>query len=121
MAKILIIDDESEVREMVSMMVESAGHSAVCSPNGKNALEIFKTQSFDLIITDILMPEKEGVETIIELKDLKPRIKIIAISGGGSFGADTTLNLATLMGANKTLAKPFVKKELLDAISELLA
>jgi YesN/AraC family two-component response regulator len=88
--------------------------------NGRAALEVMRNQNVQLVITDILMPEKEGIETIFELRRDYPGVKVIAISGGGRFEPQTYLELAGKIGADRTLSKPFSPGHLLDVIDEVL-
>ncbi len=119
MAKILLIDDEPMVRAAVSAALIAAGHDVAQARNGMEGLEIFSQNDFSLVITDIIMDEIEGIETIIELKKKCPDQKIIAISGGGKLGAMTHLDLALKFGAEKILEKPFRLEELFSAVNEL--
>jgi YesN/AraC family two-component response regulator len=121
MAKILIIDDESAIAIMLKKMVEKAGHEAKTAINGNEGLQLFDTYNPDLLITDIVMPEKEGLELIIELRRKNPNLKIIAISGGGRFQYEGYLNSAKHLGANKVFQKPLDLKELMSSISEMLS
>ena len=121
MAQILVIDDDDLVRESLQILLEDRGHQVTTAENGKIGMKHFLQRSFDLIITDIFMPEKEGYETLAEIRANNPSVKILVISGGGR---DTEqqhyLEQAELLGANASLAKPFLTSELLDRISELL-
>ncbi len=119
MAKILLIDDEPMVRAAVSAALISAGHDVTPAQNGVEGLEIFSQGDFGLVITDIIMDEMEGLETIIELKKKSPLQKIMAISGGGKLGARTHLDLALKFGAEKILEKPFRLADLLSAVNDL--
>jgi len=119
--KILVIDDESGIREMIFKMLSSEGYELLSATNGIQGIKIIKDeQDINLVITDIIMPEKEGIETIFELKHSFPEIKIIAISGGGRIGAESYLYTAKELGADLTLRKPFVKQDLVDAVHKLL-
>jgi len=120
MARILIIDDEAAIAMMLKKMVEKAGHKAETAVNGNEGLQLFETFKPDLLITDIVMPEKEGLEIIFELRRKNPNLKIIAISGGGRFQYEGYLNSAKHLGANKVFQKPLDLKELISSISELL-
>ncbi len=120
MASILVIDDEPQMRSMLRLVLERAGHSVHDAPNGKAGAVVFRQNKFDLTITDILMPEREGIETISELKQIAPHTKIIAISGGGRTKNFDFLKVARKMGADRTLAKPFRPQELVDMIDDLL-
>jgi CheY-like chemotaxis protein len=120
MAKILVIDDEPSILLMIKKMLEKAGHVVDMALNGKEGMQIFENNKADLLITDIIMPEKEGLETIVEMKKKYPDLKIIAISGGGRISADGYLPGAKLLGANMVFQKPLVQKEFLEAVASLL-
>lgn len=120
MAKILVFDDEPSILLMIKKMLEKAGHDVEIALNGKEGMVLFEKNKPDLLITDIIMPEKEGLETIYELRRLYPDLKIIAISGGGRIGPDGYLPGAKLMGANAVFTKPLFPKEFLQAVSDLL-
>jgi YesN/AraC family two-component response regulator len=121
MARILIIDDESAIALMLKKIVEKGGHEAQMAVNGNEGLALFETFNPDLLITDIVMPEKEGLELIFELRRKNPKLKIIAISGGGRFQYEGYLNSAKHLGANLVFQKPLDLKELMNSISELLS
>jgi CheY-like chemotaxis protein len=121
MARILLVDDDEQFRKMLHKALERAGYEVQDAQNGDAALEMYRQCPSDLIITDLVMPEKEGIETIVELRRLNPAVKIIAISGGGRMNPATTLAMAQKLGARRTLAKPFAPHELLDTISQVLA
>jgi len=121
MRRILVIDDEEQICEMLHKKLESAGYEVGEAPNGKVGLKLFRENPFDLVITDIFMPEKEGLETIRELRKDFPELKIIAITGGYSSGPDELLNVARMLGANRTFPKPFKLKEIVETINELFA
>jgi CheY-like chemotaxis protein len=120
MARILVFDDEPSILLMIKKMLEKAGYEVEVALNGKEGMELFERNKPDLLITDIIMPEKEGLETIFELRRKYPDLKIIAISGGGRIGPDGYLPGAKLLGANAVFAKPLVPKEFLNTVSELL-
>lgn len=120
MARILIIDDESAISVMLKRMVEKAGHETRIAANGVEGMQLFDTFSPELLITDIVMPEKEGLELIFELRRKIPELKIIAISGGGRFQYEGYLNSAKHLGANMVFQKPLDLKALMNGISELL-
>lgn len=120
MARIIVIDDEPYILLMLKKMLEKEGYEVEMATNGVEGSQIFEKQPADLIITDIVMPEKEGLETIMELKIKYPQLKIIAISGGGRVDSREYLNSAKLLGANKTFQKPFKKDEIIKAVRELL-
>ena len=121
MARILIIDDDDQFRTMLRKMFEKAGYVDIEEANdGAVGMKIFRQRPFDLVITDIIMPDKEGIETIMETRKDFPAIKIIAMSGGGKIGPDNYLVMAGHLGAGRTLAKPFQQSELVNAVRELL-
>ena len=121
MARILIIDDEDELRSMLRQMLEQAGHEVTEAVNGAEGIKLYEQDRPDLVITDIIMPEKEGVETIIALRRADPDLPIIAISGGGRLQATDFLTMARKLGARRTLSKPFRRDQLLEAVDECLA
>ncbi len=121
MARILIIDDDDQVRKIIKLTLISAGFEVMEAQDGKIAMKIFRENPEpDLVITDLIMPEKEGIETIIEIRRDFPDVPIIAISGGGRIDPNDYLYLAEKLGAQKTLEKPFSRKEIVDAVNELL-
>ncbi|OHC76187.1 MAG: hypothetical protein A3G18_00740 [Rhodospirillales bacterium RIFCSPLOWO2_12_FULL_58_28] len=121
MARILVIDDEELARFTLREILENAGHEVSEARNGNEGIAFQKATPFDLVITDIIMPEKEGVETIIELKRDYPGIRIIGISGGGRTRNLDFLKLAEQFGAARVLAKPFTEDELLACVNACLS
>jgi len=122
MARILIIDDEQLFRQMLRQMLELGGHKVTEACEGGQGIEVYRKEPADLVITDIFMPEKEGISTIQELKQEFPDVKVIAVTGGGNKRCGFEyLRFAENVGADKTLNKPFERQEILDAIDELLA
>ena len=120
MKRILVMEDDTQFRQMLRLILERAGYEVVDAPDGKEGLKLYRQAPTDLVITDIIMPEKEGVETIIELRRDFPNVKIIAISGGGRIDSKACLNMAGNLGVVRTFSKPFDRGELLEAIQELL-
>ena len=118
---ILVIDDEQLIRLQIRNALELEGFSVHEAANGNEGLSRIATARPDVVITDILMPDKEGIETILELRRTHPKIKIIAISGGGRTGNKDFLRTAKHLGADRTLAKPFGLAELLRLVREVLA
>ena len=116
--EILLIEDDEAVREFISEVLLGAGYFVSVAGNGKDGIdEIKRDPDIGMVITDIVMPEKEGIETIIEIKHSWPHIKIIAISGGGRICAEDYLHIASELGADITLKKPFTRAELLVSIA----
>lgn len=121
MARILVVDDDSQVRDVLIETLEEAGYEVVGVPDGREVLKLLKKMPFDMVITDIIMPEKEGIETILEFRQVFPDLKFIAISGGGRFGPlSNYLEIARNLGAYCTFSKPFEQKELLEAVDSAL-
>ncbi len=121
MARILVIDDEEQLRVVFRESLERVGYQVMDASNGKLGLKLCQEEQFDLVITDILMPEKDGIETIGEIRRYFPETKIIAISGGGQrLNAKDVLHTAGILGAHCTLRKPFEIEELLSAVSDAL-
>jgi len=120
MATILVIDDDTTARTVIVEMLTENGHQTVEACDGAEGLELFNESKFDIVITDIIMPNVEGIETIIKLKKSHPAVNIIAVSGGGRISAVNHLSLAEKFDVNKTLAKPFRKDDLLKAVDEIL-
>lgn len=121
MASILIIDDEPLMQDMLFQMLNQESWQVTVAKTSTSAMELIKTQDFDLIITDIIMPDVEGFEIIMFLTEEKPDIPIIAISGGARISPTSYLKIAEKMGARFVFEKPFKKDEFLNAIKECLA
>ncbi len=121
MARILIIEDEESIRKLFRTILEREGYEVDIAADGEIGLRMQRANPADLIITDMFMPEKEGIETIMDLKRENPGIKIIAISGGGAQGNLDYLSIARNLGAAKTLAKPIPRLDLIAAVEEVLA
>ena len=121
MARILIIDDDPFVRSMVTRALREYGHSVMIAEDGDQGLAVMVDRKVDLVITDILMPRKEGIETIVELKTFYPELPVIAMSGGGATSApEAPLEDARLIGADDTLSKPFNVSTLIHTVDRLL-
>lgn len=120
MSKILVVDDDSQVLQVVSEMLRIEGHSVVMAANGRQAIDQFENEAFDLVVTDIIMPEQEGLETIANLRRRETYVPIIAISGGGRAGNLDYLETARYIGADGTLAKPFGRQDLLNTVNQVL-
>lgn len=120
-ARILLIEDDYHLRQVLKIMLEKEGMTVAEAGDGKEGIKRFKEDGFDLVITDIIMPEKEGIETIFELKKLEPDLKIIAISGGGKISAHEYLGMASNFGVNKVLSKPFKKDDFISSVVEVIS
>lgn len=120
MNTILIIDDDPQILALYRVLLEREGYRIFEAMDGDAGIEICRRQRIDLVITDIIMPGKEGLETIMDLRQEFPDVGIIAVSGGGRLSPDSYLPLAAKMGAQRTLAKPFTRQELLDRVTGLV-
>ena len=121
MAKILVVDDEAPIRTLVSKIVMKDGHEVSEAENGVDACKCFQGNDIDLIITDLVMPEQNGIEMIIEMKKTQPALKVIAISGGSGFsGQIDLLSVAKLLGAKHIIKKPFTVDQIRDAVNDML-
>lgn len=120
MKKVLLIDDEPAILLMLKKMVERAGYEVDMASNGIEGINLLNKYSFDLVITDIIMPEREGLEIIAELRRDQPGVKVIAISGGGRLSPEGYLESANLLGADIVFKKPFSQKDMVKAIKSLL-
>ncbi len=120
MASILVIDDDEQILIMLKKMLELAGYEVTTANNGIKGLQLFRQKQTDLVITDIIMPDKEGIETIGDLKKEFPDVKIIAVSGGGINEAEHYLDIASDFGAEMTFAKPIDSKNFLEGVKKIL-
>lgn len=121
MARILVIDDEDLVRLTVRQTLELAGHTVVEASNGRDGIDMFKAHKPDLVVTDLIMPEMEGIETIAQLRRAQADLRIIAMSGGGRTGNMNFLDMAERLGASRILGKPFDVDEFAAIVDEVLA
>ena len=121
MARILIVDDDVAVRTVINKLLEVAGHEVELAFNGQEGLDLYKKNPADLVITDIFMPQKDGLDTIRELRQLRADVKIIAITGFDTGPNHGYLELAGDLGAARTFTKPFDIKDLVEAAEELLS
>lgn len=120
MERILIIDDEAPIRSMIRLVLERAGYAVDEASDGVEGIRCFREKPADLIITDLIMPNKDGIGMILELKKEFSFIRIIAMSGGGLNRPDGYLRGAKKLGATYTLSKPIDRQELLRAVRDTL-
>ncbi|NLB63571.1 MAG: response regulator [Fibrobacter sp.] len=120
MKKILLVDDDHQILEMLSTLLKRGGFSVEITDNGKIAREMCEGGKYDLLVTDIVLPGKEGLDLILELSQKLPDMKVIAISGGDSVEPEYYLELATILGAQLTLVKPFTPSEFMDKVHATL-
>ena len=116
----LELEDEQLVAETIEVVLMKAGHTVTLAPNGEAGVAKFQAEAADLVITDIIMPKKEGIETIRELRAISPNVPIIAISGGGRTKNFDFLRMAHKLGANDVLRKPFANGELVALVANCL-
>jgi DNA-binding response OmpR family regulator len=117
---ILIVDDDAQIRRFLRVILAREGYTIEEAADGNAALKVFQRQPADLIIMDLIMPGKEGIETIIDLRKMNADVKIIAISGGGQMGSQTYLHFASGLGAAVTMSKPIDTGELVATVKTLL-
>lgn len=120
MARILIIDDEPELRGMMCQLLRNESHTVTETDDGRRAMTWLTHEPFDLVITDILMPEMDGLEIIQAIHRMKPALPILAVSGGGRSPAGLYLAVADKLGADQVLGKPFAPAKFLAVVRSLL-
>ena len=120
MKRILVVDDEAQIRTVLTQMLEQEGYEVQTAENGEDGFNLVRKQVFDLVITDMIMPVKDGLKFIMELIKDYPDLKILAISGGGAIKADRYLTMAGYLGDIATLEKPFKRDRLLELVRQQL-
>jgi DNA-binding response OmpR family regulator len=120
MPGVLIVEDDDELREMLKIALTRRKIMVLEARNGLEAIAHFKPSITDAVITDLIMPEEDGLKVIMKLREEKPSVKIIAISGGGKAGPGSYLNLARVLGADAVYSKPFSVNDLVSRLEELL-
>jgi len=121
MARILVIDDELSILEVLRKILQFEGYDVVTAANGEDGLELFRQTPCDLVITDMVMPEKDGLQTILDLRKEKPDLPVIAMSGGGTISKERYLVVAGYLDRVVTLAKPFSVESIIEAVVRLLS
>ncbi|MDF3059506.1 MAG: response regulator [Rariglobus sp.] len=121
MSRILLIEDDISFRTMLCVALRQMGHEVIEASEGSHGVGLYQTGNFDLVITDLIMPGQEGIETITQLIKAYPSVKIIAMSGGGRTTPDSYLKMAKRLGAKEALTKPFSMQELNGAVDRVLA
>ena len=120
MARILVVDDDRQVRDMCRSMLQRNGHEVEVAPDGHTALAVFRENPADLVVTDIAMAGGSGYDTIRGLRSDFPDVPIIAVTGGGVLGREPYLEVAERLGAVRTLCKPFGHRDFLEAVDQAL-
>jgi DNA-binding response OmpR family regulator len=120
MSHVLIVDDEDSITELLGKIVEMSGHRCSVANDGDKAIAFCRRSEPNVAIVDILMPNKGGLETIVELKRDHPRLKIVAVSGGGYDSPKPLLKWAAKMGADRVFGKPFAAMDVMSSVSDLL-
>jgi DNA-binding NtrC family response regulator len=118
--RILLVDDDVALRTALTSILQRAGYEVHASPDGEEALRHLARNDTDLVITDLVMPHVEGIELIMRLRKTHPRLRVIAISGGGRLRPETFLDAAQSLGAFRVMTKPFPPAKLLDLVREAL-
>ena len=118
--RILVIDDEPSVLDLLQRILEGEGYAVEVASNGLEGVELFRLQPCDLVISDMVMPVKDGLQTILELRNIAPNLPVIAISGGGVISKERYLTVAGYLGRVKTIAKPFAVEAIVKAVAGLL-
>ncbi len=120
MAGVLIVEDDADLREMLRDALEKRKFTVITAANGREAVARFRPSVIDMVVTDLLMPEEDGLMVIMKIKELKPSVKMIAISGGGKAGPGSYLLMASTLGADHVFSKPFLPSELVQKVREIL-
>lgn len=121
MAKVLLVEDDEDVRYALAKFLRHSGHTVAEAVDGKQALAMVGREAFDIVITDIIMPEADGIEVVLEVRKRYPGLPIIAISGGGRIGQAEYLDAAQTLGASAVMQKPLDTDVLLKRIEELVS
>ena len=116
MASILLVEDDDQIRTMLKVLLLSSGHEVSEAPNGRGVCDRHQQQRFDLVVTDLLMPDIEGLEVIMKLRSKDKDVRIIAMSEAEQPRADSYLRIAQKLGAQRTLSKPFSNEEFLETV-----
>lgn len=120
MARVLVIDDDEVICMLLTRILQAGGHEVVSASDGRKGVALFKMNPAEVVITDIYMPNQEGLATIMELRKAYPDLKIIAMSGGGARATMDVLPVAAALGAGRTLRKPFTPAEVAALMADVL-
>lgn len=114
--RILVVDDDADVRDMICHTLTASGYEAIPATGGRQAVEHLEQSAPDLVITDMVMPDVDGLEVLLKLRLLSPGVRALVISGGGRLDPETYLDMARRLGARSILRKPFTRAEMLNAV-----
>jgi two-component system chemotaxis response regulator CheY len=120
-ANLLVVEDDAELLQVMTRALQGAGHNVLAASTGEGGLRLFRAEPPDLVVCDIVMPDRDGIELIPEMKAAHPAAKVLAISGRQMIGSLDVLNLARQMGADATLGKPFSIEALVTIVGALLS
>jgi len=120
MAKILIIDDEQYMINSIRRILEQEGYDVIEAPNGVEGMKMLHRNTVDLVITDMYMPEQDGIETIRDIRRHYPDVKVVAISGGGEIGSFSPLDAVRIIWAHEVFVKPFDSDEIIESVRKLV-
>lgn len=118
---VLVVEDDPDLRDVLARMLSRAGYLVMTARDGLEAIQAMETGAFVAVVTDLIMPKREGIETIMELKQRWPDCKVVAVSGGGRLAAGDLLELAVKLGADAALQKPVSSAQLVATLSAILA
>lgn len=124
MARILVVDDDNVFAQLICRALQTRGHDVISADDGESAMRTFRKDNFDAVVCDLVMPEREGVQTIRELRQVRPDLPIVAISGGLSSGRFVDVDILSMvekLGADATLKKPFQLSALCKAVEDAIA
>ncbi len=121
MAGVMIVEDDASLRQLLREAFENRKFTVITAADGREALRKFKPSVVDVVITDLLMPEEDGLVVIMKIREMKPAVKLVAISGGGKAGPGSYLQIAGKLGADLLLAKPFLPTELVMKVRALIS
>jgi len=121
MKKILVIDDEEQLLNLLKTLLEAEGYQVAIATNGQSGIDMFRESPADLVITDMVMPVKDGLKTILELREISENVPVLAISGGGAIAKERYLAIASYIDNVRTAEKPLSRSEILTAVEEMLS
>ena len=121
MPRVMVVDDNDALRRSLRRLLEHNGYDVVEAPNGRMALTALRNHEFDVVITDVFMPDTNGYQFVLEVRDVFPTLPIIMMSGGGRLGREPVLDAGAKLGAQRLFKKPFKLEDMLEAVRKLSA